>query len=315
MNIVNNIAVVIPMYRSGAITASVIEALARCRLPMDVRMRIIVIDDASQDGSAETVEALRRNDVIIITQPSNRGRSAARNLGAAQATESHLLFLDSDCVPADTHFIENHLTVLERGDSVSIGAVEGANDGFWHEYQATSAARRYRSAQRDGFALYGASGNFMIPRAAFVALGGFDEAYRGYGFEDRDLFLRIEADGYRVAWAGDARVIHRDTLSLRATCRKMVEAGGQPALRFRENHPLAYQKLGYGKLDARDHAWLRIIEPLTSLATCVLVPLLEGRLDRNPLPLPWRLTIVRMLVAASYVRGTVGKNAHTFLRT
>lgn len=314
MTIVNDIAVVIPMYRSGKLTVSVIEALGRCRVPTGIRVRIIVVDDASQDGSGEAVAALGHDDVTVITQSQNRGRSAARNLGAAQAGESHLLFLDSDCVPADAHLLEHHLAVLEDG-AVSIGSVEGADDGFWHAYQAASAQRRNLAARRDGFALYGASGNFMISRDAFISLGGFDEAYQGYGFEDRDLFLRLEAKGVRVMWAARARVIHRDTLHLRMICRKMAEAGAQPAARFRVHHPLAYRKLGYGKLDARDHALLRLIEPISSLATRWVVTRFEHRLDESRLPLSWRMKLVRVLVAASYLHGTVSKDAQAFLRT
>jgi glycosyltransferase involved in cell wall biosynthesis len=307
------LSVVIPMYRSGGLTAAVVTALVRCRLREGATLEIIVVDDGSGDGSSKVVEALGHPDVTVLALERNVGRSAARNRGAAKASGDRILFLDSDCIPVDSCFLEAHLATLDRGIDVSMGAAEGSSDGFWHEYQAAAAARRMRASIRDGVALHGSSPNFMLSRDLFLSVDGFDEEYRGYGFEDRDLFLRIAQAGSKAAWSPEARVTHRDTLDLRNVCIKMAAAGGAPAIRFRERHPEAYQALGYGKLDTRHRAWLRLLEPVVTRATCLALPWLESRLDRGPLPLAWRMRLVRLLVAASYVHGTAHQGDNAFL--
>jgi glycosyltransferase involved in cell wall biosynthesis len=301
------------MYRSGALTASIVAALHRCRIPEDTRLQVVVVDDASGDDSSDVIRALGYENVKVITLAKNEGRSAARNRGANAASDGRLLFLDSDCVPIAEDFLEAHLATLDNGADVSMGAVEGAGDGFWHEYQAAAAQRRYRASERDGVALHGSSPNFMLSRTLFFSVDGFDEGYSGYGFEDRDFFLRIDKAGFTAAWSPDARVVHQDSLRLRAVCIKMAAAGGAPAARFQERHAEAYQALGYGELDARTRPWLRLVEPFATLVTRLLVPYLETRLNRAWLPLSGRMCVVRLLVAASYLHGTVRQDAVPFL--
>jgi glycosyltransferase involved in cell wall biosynthesis len=313
MSLDSEITVVIPMYCSGAVTTSVVTALQRCAVPKGSSLHVVVVDDASGDGSGEMVVGLGHLNVTVITLTKNAGRSAARNRGAAAATSGHILFLDSDCIPIGTSFLLEHLSTLDRGADVSIGAVEGAGDGFWHDYQARAAQHRYRASRRDGVALHGASANFMISRDLFFSLGAFDEAYTGYGFEDRDFFLRVDKAGFSAEWSTDARVVHQDTLRLRIVCAKMAAAGGAPALRFRERHPEAYQAMRYSKLDARDHLFVRLVEPLTTWIARFLVPRLDAHLDGGPLPLSWRMYVVRLLVAASYVYGTVHEEPADFI--
>jgi cellulose synthase/poly-beta-1,6-N-acetylglucosamine synthase-like glycosyltransferase len=47
----------------------------------------------------------------------------------------------------------------------------------------------------------------LIRRAAFVAVDGWDEAYRFYG-DDLDLCARVRAAGYRVRYVGTERAVH-----------------------------------------------------------------------------------------------------------
>ncbi len=305
MNGAPGVTVVIPMFRSGPLTVSVVQALLACRLPAGYWLKVIVVDDASGDEGGSLIEHMGLTEVEVLTLDRNAGRSGARNRGAAHAPDGFLLFLDSDCVPADPGFIEAHLSVMEGDADVSMGLVDGADDGFWHAYQAAATRRRIRASESLGIAIGGSSQNVMTTRRLFIDSGGFDEGYRGYGFEDRDLFLRMASSGHVFQWAHDARVIHRDALELRKVCAKMAEAGGAPAMRFCEKHPEAYDLLGYGKLDARRRPWLRLVEPLSTRLAEVAIPLLQARLNTSWMPLAWRLALVRAVVAASYLCGTV----------
>ena len=56
---------------------------------------IIVIDDASTDGSQAVLSAFGEA-IHFIPLPTNRGKGGARNFGAAQATGDYLVFLDGD---------------------------------------------------------------------------------------------------------------------------------------------------------------------------------------------------------------------------
>lgn len=267
-------------------------------------MRVLVIDDASGDGSAESIEALSLPFVQVVRNPANLGRSRTRNVGGYLSQSEYLLFLDGDCIPANNRFLDTHIAAMEAGNDVSIGSVTGIGRGFWHRYQAEAAERRSRVASTAGPAHGATSQNFMIRQSAFIQLSGFDEGYLGYGFEDRDFFLRAETLGFRMTWTIDAAAIHADTLDLDTVCRKMREAGSSPAARFATAHQDAYASLAYAALDARRHAWLRYAQPVTSLAARCIVALIGHRLDSKFIPYTCRAALVRLAVAASYLEGT-----------
>jgi glycosyltransferase involved in cell wall biosynthesis len=297
------ISAIIPVYRDSARACATLDALWRCALPAGYALETVVVDDSSGDGSAERLAAHGGERIRLVVNDRNLGRAAARNRGAAAARGDWLLFLDGDCAPAGAGFLAAHLRAL-AGAEVSIGSLRGPGQGFWHDYQARVAARRRnQAALRPALAF--TSANVAIARGRFEQAGGFDERYRGYGFEDRALAFRLEADGAALALAEDALAGHHDALSLAAVCAKMRAAGGANAALFAADFPEAYRLLGYAAIDARLHGWLRplsaLFEPLREAA----IRWLDARLESPRLPLRWRVAAVRALAAASYLRGTV----------
>src|SRR5215469_10447854 len=89
----NTISVIIPLYnRRDEIGRAIASALGQSRAPDEV----IVVDDASRDGSAETVAALGDNRIRLMRHERNRGAAAARNTGIAAAQGDWIALLDSD---------------------------------------------------------------------------------------------------------------------------------------------------------------------------------------------------------------------------
>lgn len=300
------VSVVVPIFRDDARALQLVDTLAHQRLPVDTSMEIILVDDGSDDGSlARLKDAMAASpDVTVLALRTNVGRSAARNAGAARANGALLLFIDCDCLPASDHWIAAHLAELTSNMVATTGPVTGNGSGFWHRYQTDASTRRSKS-HASGEQYAGSSQNFMVRRSAFVASGGFDIAFRTYGFEDRDMFLRLGLQG-PIGWAESASVRHMDLLSMRNIAKKMAEAGGDAAVHFSARHPRAYQVLGYSNIDARKHRWLR---PVARLAT-PLMPQIADSADRLLAAQWWpyvmKRVMVRWLTALSYLCGTAG---------
>lgn len=302
------VTAVIPAYCDGARALATSRELRNQELPTGVELEIIVVDDGSPDNSSELLE--EEIGVQLVKLSENQGRSAARNVGAKLSTGSVIVFMDSDCIPVTQSFIAAHLMALEHGAVASTGHVIGRGDGFWDRYQSEASARRER---RHTLGLQGAgsSQNLAVLKSAFISVGGFDEAFRRYGFEDRDLLLRLGAIG-RVTWSGNAVVRHLDALSLRDICAKMMEAGHSTAPLFRSRYPGEYKALGYDAIDATRHAWLFPIGKLLG-PIALHSGLFDSLLRSRWLPYTLGKNVVRFASALSFLYGTTRRAAPNVL--
>jgi len=248
------VSIIIPCYRDAVRVVTLVRILLAQDISKGHAFSIIIVDDGSNDDSSEQLSSLVCERVDVQFLPTNVGRARARNHGARYAQADFLMFLDADCQPSSTTLLADHLRVHGPGVAASTGDVRGVGEGFWDRYQRDASRRRRQQAASD--ATYaGSSQNMMVLRTAFLACGGFDEAYHAYGFEDRDLLLRLGKLG-RIAWAMGEGVMHLDEISMGSVSRKMREAALLSAPLFARDHAKPYERLGYSRIDARLHPWL-----------------------------------------------------------
>ena len=289
------LSVIVPVYNGAATVATTIQALKRQTLPA---AELIVVDDGSSDGTAELLTELA--GVRVVRLASNQGRACARNAGARVASQPWLLFLDNDRVPADENFIASHQQVLQQGAAGVCGPVDALGSSFWARYQRQGAWTAAGPLPLSAFS----SANFSMRRDLFVTLGGFDERYRGYGFEDRDLYARVLDTGAHFMLCPAAQALHTDTLSLAKVWSKLRECGADSAVLFSKDHPGHYRRMRYWYFDARHQ---RLLRPLGSLLSHLLPPTLnqaQAVLDRESLPYALRRGLAQAYSAAAYLVGT-----------
>jgi glycosyltransferase involved in cell wall biosynthesis len=160
---------------------------------------VVVADNGSTDGT----EALARNwpagapDVAYcyVAEP-NRG--AARNAGIALARGEIVVFVDDDVVLPQS-FLAAH-AAAHAGDGAH--AVSGPIVNV-----ADAGARPAPSSANFSNAFF-CTCNVSVPRAALDAVGGFDEAFNLYGWEDTELGLRLRKSGVRRGFAWGAYLWH-----------------------------------------------------------------------------------------------------------
>lgn len=173
---------------------------------------VIVVDNASTDGSYERLQAEFGERIKLLKNQKN-GCSSGRNLGARAATNELLLFLDSDQWVISEHYMDAALDLLLENEQV--GAVAW-NAGWFEKDTCTGPIVDYlpnRGIQapwvlcRTDIAYLATSG-FLMSRNLFDQIEGFDEFYDPTCFEDTDLSLKIRHAGYELAYCPYMNIMH-----------------------------------------------------------------------------------------------------------
>lgn len=143
----------------------------------------------------------------------------ARNLAARHAGGSHLLFLDVDCIPM-AGLVESIDTALRAADALICAealylAAEAVADD-WTEagLKAVAAPHPVRAFPVEGWRIEPNAGlfwslTFGIRRRTFQSIGGFDEAFTGYGAEDTDFGFRCRDAGLPLVFLGGPGSLHQ----------------------------------------------------------------------------------------------------------
>ena len=211
--------------------------LRRClesisRFPPHLEYEVVVVDNASTDGSREWLQS-QQEPVRSILNEENAGFGRANNQAFA-ATEAPLLFL----LNSDAEVYEGTIDrlIATMGEDERIGAVGPRlvnSDGtlqasVWRNpltpfEMITTSLRLYKlmprrlrgdlllgfhwdhSHRRHVSMLSGAA--LLIRRKVIDAVGGFDERFHMYG-EDVELSLRIVRGGWWMVFEPDANVMH-----------------------------------------------------------------------------------------------------------
>ncbi len=89
------VSVIMPAYNAAAFIA---ESIRSVQQQSHLEWELLVIDDASNDGTSEVVEALKEKDdrIKLHILPTNQGAGFARNIGIKAATGDFISFLDAD---------------------------------------------------------------------------------------------------------------------------------------------------------------------------------------------------------------------------
>lgn len=200
------VSVVIPVFnRAGLIGRALDSVLAQTLADYE----IIVVDDASTDGSAAFVEQRYVDKLKLIRNERNRGAGAARNLGVAAASGHYVAFLDSDDAwePAK---LDLQVATL---DSASGGFFACSCDYFlWHGQQQSLVRNGLTPVKFRTDILFGCSispgSTLMVRRDVFEKVGPFNESLRR--LEDWDWLLRYVQHGDMLFVAKPLAHIHLD---------------------------------------------------------------------------------------------------------
>jgi len=229
------LSVLIPSWNTRELLRAALESLMTTLPPCS---EVIVIDNASRDGSARMVHE-QFPWVRLVKNQKNLGFSRACNQGVELARGAYVLFLNADTfVPGDA--IKRLLAYLEENPRYGAAAPRLLNtDGstqrahmrlpnLWTALffgtplerflPENLEVRRYFARdydyERDGDVEQPPAACFLMRRKALKTLRPMDETLWLF-FSDVDLCQRLRARGWRIRYLADAHVVHHGGMSTR----------------------------------------------------------------------------------------------------
>ena len=183
------VSIIIPTHNRRSMVGDAIDSV----LAQSYRdFKVVVVDDGSDDGTAEEI-AKRYGRAVRVVWQINRGVAAARNLGVCDAAGPYLAFLDSDDAWRGRK-LETQMAFMQAHPQARICQTEE----IWiRNGTRVNPKIRHRKPSGDIFraslelCLVSPSAVLMT-RALFDRVGGFDESFPVC--EDYDLWLRIARD-------------------------------------------------------------------------------------------------------------------------
>ena len=205
MEATGRVEAIVVAHDSAAALPACLAALAREGVP------VRVVDNASQDGSAEIAE---RAGARVTRLPRNEGYGRANNAGA-RASEAEFLLIANPDVALDPGAVAALLAATEHYPDAALFAprIVEPDGRFFFQPRSLLATilrnGRGRPCQPEGdcCAPFLSGACFLVRRQVFAALGGFDEAIFLF-YEDDDLCRRLTDAGHAIVHVHDAVARH-----------------------------------------------------------------------------------------------------------
>lgn len=238
-----------------------------------VTVQIIVVDNASDDGSADMV-AQEFPEVELIRGEANLGFGPANNRGFERAVGRYIVLLNSDAfVEPDTLRRSVERMEAETGVGLAGGRLVGRN-GEWQP-----SARMFPSLLNEFLTLSGLSARWpgsrffgrvdrtwadhseaadvdwvpgaysIIRKSVLDRIGPFDERFFLY-FEEVDLCQRVKEAGFRVVYWPEIKVVHIGGESSRTVKRLTFSGFGSQLSLWRMRSQALYYRKHHGPIVA-----------------------------------------------------------------
>ncbi len=210
-----DVTVVMVTYNRWDLTKEALRLLAEATEP---RYEVVIVDNASSDGTADELAQIQ--GATVLRNPRNLGFGPATNQGAATARGRYLLLLNSDAW-VRPGWLEPLIEVADADPDVAAvapkllypdGRLQEAGSIVWRD----ARVRQYGDGDvpnRPEYNFrrtvdYASAACLLVRRAAFISVGGFDPRFAPVYCEDVDLCLALAARQGHVVYQPRSVVEH-----------------------------------------------------------------------------------------------------------
>lgn len=284
------LSVLIPFYKDDP--TELLQSLLS-QSSADEAVEILIYDDGSKQAdlnskvSAVVKSAPSRVEFLIADK--NAGRSAARNVLQKNANADWVLFLDADMRPVSDSFLKDYTQLISAGvgDVIFGGFIVPTEaetpDQELHRALSEVSDCLTLAARQAAGPQFVASSNLCVRKDVLLE-EGFDNAFKGWGWEDSEWAARV-AKKFTLIHA-DIPALHLGLESTETLLRRFQNSGAN-YVRFTNKHPDIAKTLALFKISQklRKIPGQKLMRPALKLA--VKLQMLPIRLRLNALKM-WR---------------------------
>lgn len=254
-------------FNRAALLERVLDACFEQTVP-EHAYEVVLVNDGSSDDTPAVIERARRraNCAFVVVDQPNSGLAKGRNAGIARASGERIVFIDDDVLPLP-NFVEEHLRshasypqAIVRGGAINVENFDELPPPVW--------------SIKDYSGNYFWTTNVSAPLKTMRAIGGFNESFSEYGWEDIDVGLRLRARGTRAMFNPKALVYHFKPRPRSGDVEKMLRqarAQARTAVQLARLHPhwRTYLATGLNPLQRPFHAVTRAFHSARRLRTAL----------------------------------------------
>ena len=213
-------SIIVVNYNTCLITKNCIQSILKNTNNLE-EGELILIDNASTDGSILEFNNFHNKNIKIISNKTNLGFSGGNNVGAKVAVGKYLFFLNSDTLLVNKD-LQKNILYLEGNPQIGILAPRLLNsdksiqDSCLHDQSILNAIKYLLgnkqaigkfSPAHESKVKYVVGAAILISRTLFISMGGWNEKYFMY-YEDLDLCDKVRSKGKQIIYKPDWQIIH-----------------------------------------------------------------------------------------------------------
>lgn len=245
-------------YNRAGLLERVLDACFEQTVPAD-SYEVVLVNDGSTDETPAVIGRARSRAACAFTviDQQNSGLAKGRNAGIAASSGERIIFIDDDVLPLP-NFVEEHLRshdahplAIVRGGAINVESFDTLPPPVW-------SISNYSGN-------YFWTTNVSVPLKTIRAIGGFNETFAEYGWEDIDVGLRLRFAGVRAVFNKHALAYHYKPRPSASSVRKMIrqaQAQARTAVQLERLHPHWRTALATGDNAVQRllHKWMRGID-------------------------------------------------------
>jgi GT2 family glycosyltransferase len=210
-----DISVVIPNYNGQELLKKNLpKVFAELAAYKAGKTEVVVVDDKSTDESLEVLDNFQEKNLRVLVNDKNLGFAPTVNKGVKVTSAQIIILLNTDVYPEKDflaplvkHFNDEKLFAVGCLDrSVENGEVVLRGRGLGEWKRGFLVHRRGEVDKTNTLWISGGSGAFR--KSIWEKLGGFNELYAPFYYEDIDLSYRALKSGYKIAFEPKSVVVH-----------------------------------------------------------------------------------------------------------